>query len=124
MSAFNDASKAPDGCTLQRSARRCKMAVLFAVLVGLGSVRVAYAHGEAEWIWAMQPQCCGPKDCAPVAEGGIKRVGGGFFVVETGEVISEREALWSIDDRYWRCQYTSGVLMGQTRCLFAPTPGF
>jgi hypothetical protein len=53
-----------------------------------------YAHGEAEWIWAMQPECCGPKDCAPVAEGGIKRVDGGFFVVETGEVISEREALW------------------------------
>jgi hypothetical protein len=88
------------------------------------SVRFAHAHGEAQWIWAMQPECCGPRDCAPVAEGGIKRVNGGFLVLETGEVISEREALWSIDDRYWRCRYTSGVKMGQTRCLFAPAVGF
>jgi hypothetical protein len=58
---------------------------------------------------AVEPWCCGPHDCAPEPQGGIERVNGGFFVVVTGEVLSEREALWSVDDNYWRCRYTSGA---------------
>jgi hypothetical protein len=124
MSAVSNRSRDPSGCTIQSSVHRCNRAVLAAVLVVLASVGHAQAHGEAEWIMAVEPRCCGPNDCAPVAEGGIKRVDGGFFVLETGEVVSEREALWSVDDHYWRCRYTSGVRTGQTRCLFVPALGF
>ena len=124
MSAVSNSSRVPDGCTIQSSIHKCNKAVLIAVLLVLGSVRLAHAHGEAEWIMAVEPRCCGPNDCAPVAEGEIRRVSGGFFVLETGEVVSEGEALWSVDDHYWRCRYTSGARTGQTRCLFVPALGF
>ena len=124
MSAVSGRFKVSSGFTIQSSVHRCNKALLIAVLVVFGSVRLAHAHGEAEWIMALEPRCCGPNDCAAVADGGINRVNGGFLVLETGEIISESEALWSVDDHYWRCRYTSGVRTGQTRCLFVPALGF
>jgi hypothetical protein len=124
MSAFTESAQAPGRCTIRAPKESCKLSVLIAMLVIFGSARVALAHGEAEWIMAVEPRCCGPNDCGPVAEGGIKRINGGFLVVETGEVVSDRAALWSIDDHYWRCRYTSGARTGQTRCLFVPALGF
>ena len=123
MSAVSNSLKVRD-CAVQSSIYRCSKVVLIVALMVLGSVRLAQAHGEAEWIMAVEPRCCGPNDCAPVAEGGIKRVNGGFFVLETGEVVPELETLWSVDDHYWRCRYTSGARTGQTRCLFVPALGF
>ena len=124
MPAVSASWKTSDRCAIQSWRARGSRAALIAALVIFESVRFAHAHGEAHWIWVTQPRCCGPRDCDRVAEGGISRVNGGFLVLETGEVISEREALRSIDDHYWRCRYTSGVRMGQTRCLFAPVVGF
>ena len=126
MPAFSSHSKRRDGRTTQSSILRWSRAALVgvAILVAFGSDRVSHAHGEAEWIMAVEPRCCGPNDCAQVGEGGVRRVMGGFVVLETGEVISERDTLWSIDEHYWRCHYTSGVRTGQTRCLFVPALGF
>jgi hypothetical protein len=124
MSAFTESSQASSCFTLRRSKHRCKLWVLIAVIVIFGFTPLAHAHGEAEWIMAVEPRCCGPNDCEPVADGGIKRINGGFLVLETGEVVSDGAALWSIDDHYWRCRYTSGVRAGHTRCLFVPALGF
>jgi hypothetical protein len=124
MSASTESSQASGRCTDRASKVSCKLSVLITMLLIFGSARIALAHGEAEWIMAVEPRCCGPNDCAPVAEDGIKRINGGFLVRETGEVVSDRAALWSIDDHYWRCRYTSGARTGQTRCLFVPALGF
>ena len=126
MSAISTHSRRRSCWTAQSSILRSSRAALVgvAVLVAFGSDRASHAHGEAEWIMSVEPRCCGPNDCAPVSEGGVQRVNGGFVVLETGEVISERDALWSIDEHYWRCHYTSGVRTGQTRCLFVPALGF
>ena len=126
MPAVSHRRSTPDGWNTQRTIRRWSRAAVIALTVSLaiGSERFSHAHGEAEWIMAVEPRCCGPNDCSPVREDGVERVSGGFVVLETGEVISERDALWSIDEHYWRCRYTSGVRAGQTRCLFVPTLGF
>ena len=124
MSAFTESSHASGRRTVRPSRDSCKLSILVAMLVIFGSAPVAHAHGEAEWIMAVEPRCCGPNDCAPVAEGGVERINGGFLVLETGEIVSDHSALWSIDDHYWRCRYTSGARTGQTRCLFVPALGF
>ena len=98
--------------------------VLMAVLLTAASSRLALAHGEAQWIWAMHPQCCGPSDCVALSDGGVARVNGGYLILETSEMIPERETRSSIDEHYWRCRYSSGSRAGETRCLFVPALGF
>lgn len=83
----------------------------------------ALAHGPAEWIQrggyknAAGELCCGERDCFELADGDVKIMGAGYFVVSMKETIPFQEATPSPDGRYWRCQWG-----GVRKCFFAP-PG-
>ena len=99
-------------------------AALIASVLMTVPLGIARAHEEAQWIWAMHPQCCGPKDCVALSDASVKRVNGGYLVVETSEVIPDAEVRASIDEHYWRCRFSTGARVGETRCLFVPAPAF
>ena len=124
MWTFSNPFQHQDAWTIRRAGRIHARAALTAVLLMVAPLHLVHAHGEAQWIWAMHPQCCGPKDCVAVSDGGVARVNGGYLVLETSEMIPAREALSSIDEHYWRCRYSTGSRAGETRCLFVPALGF
>jgi hypothetical protein len=113
-----------DAWIIRRVGRIHARAALTALLLMVAPLRPVHAHEEAQWIWAMHPQCCGPRDCVAVSDGGVARVNGGYLVRETSEMIPDRDALSSIDEHYWRCRYSTGSRAGETRCLFVPALGF
>ena len=124
MWAFSNPLRRSDGWTIPRAAGVHAASTFVGLLLMLAPMHVAHAHGEAQWIWAMHPQCCGPNDCVPMLDGAIERVNGGYIILETSEMILERDTLSSIDEHYWRCRYSSGSRAGETRCLFVPALGF
>lgn len=88
----------------------------------LGAAGPAAAHDH--WISDNFSWCCGEEDCAPLSAGDVRiRPGGGYLIIQTGEVIPESEALPSADGQCWRCQYLKGELKGRTRCFFRGLPG-
>ena len=88
-----------------------------AVLVG-----PAMGHGEADWIRTnpATSYCCGPTDCAPLADGQVVEERGGWFVVPYTQHFkrSDPNVFPSTDNRYWACRYPGQGI----RCFFYPSP--
>lgn len=57
---------------------RCFLVILAALLV-LACVSVVGAH-HAPAGWRYDPECCGVMDCAPVPDGAVREVHGGYVV--------------------------------------------
>lgn len=87
---------------------------------------VAVAHGDAQWIADGHYtgidgiHCCGPADCSAFPADAIKRVDGGWQIVETGQLFKdeERGIYESTDLQVWLCRRYS-----DHRCLFFPRSG-
>jgi hypothetical protein len=62
--------------------------------------------------------CCGPQDCAPLADGDVEVRAGGYFIKSLGEPVPFSEAKPSEDGHYWRCRKYDGT----RRCFFSPMP--
>jgi hypothetical protein len=90
----------------------------------------AKAHGDAQWIADSNQRdpvtgllCCGAEDCDPLPGDRVKIVPGGYFLIDSEEMIEQQRVLPSQTGDYWRCRYTFGDMEGKTRCFFAPVPG-
>lgn len=81
------------------------------------------AHGDADWIRregyrnSVGEFCCGERDCSRIPRGDVVRTMGGYYLTQRAEFVHEREALPSIDEDYWLCEWA-----GQRKCFFAPMP--
>ena len=92
-----------------------------AVVVAMGTLSLADAHGPADWINrggyknAAGELCCGERDCFELATADVSITAAGYFVHSIRETVPFSEALPSPDGRYWRCQWG-----GSRKCFFAP----
>ena len=63
--------------------------------------------------------CCGEDDCAPLADGDVSRVGGGYFINSRREFVPQVDAQTGPDNRYHICTF-----QGLRMCfLIPPGPG-
>ncbi len=104
-------------------------ALLFAfVTMALSLVpsRTARPHGEAAWIAdgnyvsKAGEKCCGTHDCHSVVPQSIHLIGDTYFVNYDGRTysVTDRQALDSIDERFWICVWGAGM-----KCFFRPKLG-
>lgn len=93
--------------------------IILACLAAVVLVRLANAHGHAQWIMdsAVTRWCCGPVDCEPARVGEIVGVDGVWLHVPTGSFLPmDSLAIYdSIDHQVWRC-----VRLTTMQCLFLP----
>lgn len=93
------------------------------LMVGLVfAVGPAEGHGEADWIRTnpTTSYCCGPTDCAPLADGQVVEERNGWYVVPYGQHFKQTDpnVFPSTDNRYWACHYPGQGI----RCFFYPQP--
>lgn len=95
----------------------------------LGSIGVAYAHGDAWWIQSnpKTQYCCGPDDCRPLANEAVTMTGEGYLVQWEGQEYTfayrSPDVHASIDERFWFCNYKTDLGEAITFCLFVPAWG-
>jgi hypothetical protein len=92
---------------------------LFGVVLLVGP---AMGHGDADWIRTnpATSYCCGPTDCAPLADGQVVEERSGWFVLPYGQHLkqSDPNVFPSTDSHYWACRYPGQGI----RCFFYPHP--
>jgi hypothetical protein len=106
---------------------RLSAAAIVAAIAALGGPSPAGAHDH--WIARERLHdpvtgawCCNEIDCAPVKDGGVREVAGGFAIVDTGEVFPRARVIWrSPDGNWWRCR---NIADNSTRCLIGPPFGY
>jgi hypothetical protein len=99
--------------------RLASLSLLFGVLFLIGP---AMGHGDADWIRAnpATSYCCGPTDCAPLADGQVVEERDGWLVLPPGQHLKQNDpnVFPSADSRYWACRYPGQGI----RCFFYPRP--
>lgn len=112
--------------------RRCALLCLLllpAVAFAQNSGDVLLAHGEAAWIMhepryvdATNRHCCGPVDCAPLADGEMLETKDGIRDTVTGDLLKwgEKGIYRSRDARWWGCRSPGFDGKLRTRCAFPP----
>lgn len=95
---------------------------LIALLLLIGS---AEAH---DWYTGTENEngftCCGGQDCAPLADGDVDEVQGGYFVKSKSLFVPYSRTQASADKQFHICivPYRDAI-DNAPRCFFAPMPG-
>ena len=99
--------------------RPISLAAPFGALLLVGP---ALSHGDSDWIRTnpATSYCCGPTDCAPLADGQVVEERDGWLVLPFGQRLRQNDpnVFPSQDNRYWACRFPGQGI----RCFFYPRP--
>jgi hypothetical protein len=85
------------------------------------AVGPARAHDWYEGLTNAQGErCCGGKDCAPLPDGDVKEVPGGFLIRSIGINVPYAATQASPDSRFHACVWWTPKQ--EVKCFFAPMP--
>ena len=94
--------------------------VATATIIGATTSLVPSKARSHDWY---PKECCMAVDCSPAPGSHFKAVGGGWRVLETGEIIPYSKVRRSPDGRFHRCIVDFWEPKSATRCLFVPDSG-
>lgn len=86
---------------------------MLAIAVLIHACTYARAHS---WYPA---ECCSDRDCYPLPDGSVKKVPGGYQLIENGEFIAEKDTREGRDDQFHICRWPDGRRI----CFFRPHNG-
>src|SRR5438477_2696856 len=90
-----------------------------AVVLSIGPAR---AHDWYEGITNPKGErCCGGKECAPLVDGDVKEVAGGFLIRSIGIVVPYAATQPSPDSHFHACVWWTPSQ--EVKCFFVPMPG-
>ena len=95
------------------------------VFIGIAAALAASPAGAHDWYEdvtnAHGERCCGGKECAPLQEGDVEEVRGGFLIRSIGIIVPYAATQPSPDRRYHACVWWTPKQ--EVKCFFVPTPG-
>ena len=102
-------------CTL--GIRRLRAAIACLALAAAPELPATAHQPYDTYMTPFRTPCCGEDDCAPLADGDVSRVRGGFYISSRQEFVPQVDAQGGPDDRFHICTFK-----GLRMCFLIP-PG-